>query len=113
MLTYASLGSEGWTRTKQGFSLLWKNWGLVREIQARRKKGEDITLNEYCMIARDKKDTGKLIRGIGIYAMSPSLLPYYIIFWPGALPSTFDLPKQQEAKSQGIPDRRRACPALP
>ena len=41
-------------------------------------------------------------RGIGIYAMSPSLLPYYIIFWPGALPSTFDLPKQQEAKYQGI-----------
>ena len=45
--------------------MLWKNWGLVREIQARRKKGEDITLNEYCMVARDKKDTGKLIRGIG------------------------------------------------
>jgi hypothetical protein len=30
--------------------------------------------------------------------MSPSLLPYYLIFWPGALPSTFDLPKHQEAK---------------
>jgi len=65
LLTCWQLGSEGWTRTKQGFSMLWKNWGLVREIQARRKKGEDITLNEYCMVARDKKDTGKLIRGIG------------------------------------------------
>lgn len=30
--------------------------------------------------------------------MSPSLLPYYLIFWPGALPSTFDLPKHQESK---------------
>ena len=29
--------------------------------------------------------------------MSPSLFPYYLIFWPGALPSTFDLPKHQEA----------------
>jgi hypothetical protein len=43
-------------------------------------------------------NTGKLIRAIGVYAMSPSLLPYYLIFWPGALPSTFDLPKHQEAK---------------
>ena len=24
--------SEGWTRTKQGFSLLWKNWNVVREV---------------------------------------------------------------------------------
>ena len=72
--------------------------GQVREINARRNKGEDIELNEFCMIARDKKDTGKLIRAIGVYAMSPSLLPYYLIFWPGALPSTFDLPKQQEVK---------------
>ena len=42
--------------------------GQVREINARRNKGEDIELNEFCMIARDKKDTGKLIRAIGVYA---------------------------------------------
>ena len=90
--------SEGWTRTKQGFSLLWKNWNVVREVQSRKSKGDEISLNEFCMVARNKKDTGKLIRAIGVYAMSPSLLPYYLIFWPGALPSTFDLPKHQESK---------------
>ena len=36
-------------------------------------------------------------KNAGVYAMSPSLFPYYLIFWPGALPSTFDLPKHQEA----------------
>lgn len=50
--------SETFARTKQGFSLLWTNWNAVREVQARRNKGETISLHEYCMIARDKKDTG-------------------------------------------------------
>lgn len=28
-----------------------------------------------------------------MYAVQPSVLPYYLIFWPGCLPSTFDLEK--------------------
>ena len=33
-----------------------KNWGIVREVQQRRKEGAEISLNEYCMIAHDKGD---------------------------------------------------------
>jgi hypothetical protein len=69
--------SETWARTKQGFSLLWTNWNAVREVQARRNKGETISLHEYCMIARDKKDTGYRppLPPSPSVRPSPSLLP--------------------------------------
>jgi hypothetical protein len=65
--------SETFARTKQGFSLLWTNWNAVREVQARRNKGETISLHEYCMIARDKKDTGHRPARPSVLPSSPPL----------------------------------------
>jgi hypothetical protein len=67
--------SEGWTRTKQGFSQLWTNWNAVREVQARRNKGEEISLHDYCMVARDKKDTGDGPPALLLATLCPFLLP--------------------------------------
>jgi hypothetical protein len=43
---------------------------------------------------------------IGIYAVVPSMLPYYLIFFPGALPSTFDLPKDKAHKLISLTNQR-------
>ena len=100
--------SEMWQRTRAGFSGIWHNWGEVREINEKRKKGLQVSMSDVCLLHREKKDTAKLIRMLAIYAVSPSILPYYLIFWPGALPSTFDLPKHRDRKYEELAAARIA-----
>ena len=72
-------------RCKCGFKGLWNNWAEVRSIGERKKKGGELSLSEAILIQRDRQDTGRLLRMIGIYAVVPSMLPYYIIFYPGGM----------------------------
>ncbi len=85
---------------------LWDNWGKVREIRGREKKGEQITLQEHLTVQRDRQDSAKLLHMLAVYALSPSLLPYYIIFYQKALPSTFELENDHKKRMRDIKHSR-------
>lgn len=71
---------------------LWNNWGIVRDIRKREKAGQKIMLSEHLVLRKDRQDSTKLLHLLAVYALSPNMLPYYIIFYSKALPSTFSLP---------------------
>ena len=98
--------SDIWQRCKCGFRGLWDNWAEVRSIGKQKKNGVQPSLSDVLLIQRDRQDTGRLLRMIGIYAVVPSMLPYYLIFFPGALPSTFDLPKDKAHKLISLTNQR-------
>jgi hypothetical protein len=87
---------------------LWSNWGKVREIRAKEKKGEKISLNEHLTLQRDRADSTKLLHMLAVYALSPNLLPYFIIFYGRALPSTFDLDKDVQKRWRDMKHSRIA-----
>ena len=59
----------------QGFKGMWKNWGTVRDINARVKAGGQTTYEEFRILQRDRTDTGKLIRMVGTTPARPGCRP--------------------------------------
>lgn len=80
----------------------------MREIKGREKKGEAISLNDFLTIQRDRSDSTKLLHMLAVYALSPNLLPYFIIFYGRALPSTFDLQKDKDKRMRDMKHARIA-----
>jgi len=98
--------TENWERCKAGFSGVWADWNYAREIEQRNRNGEPVTFSEKCHLIRNRQDVGKVFRGLFVYAIAPSVFPYYLIFWPGCLPSTFDLEKHKTNKQLEAIDNR-------
>jgi len=80
----------------------------VRSIRSREKQGEKISLTEHLILRKDRQDSTKLLHMLAVYALSPSLLPYYIIFYNKALPSTFSLPGDIEKRMRDVKHQRIA-----
>ena len=70
---------------------MWKNWGTVRDINARVKAGGQTTYEEFRILQRDRTDTGKLIRMVGNPPERPGYHPCDgehargLCVWPGMI----------------------------
>lgn len=84
-----------------GFRLLFININVARKLLGKVLNGQSLTRREYRLLIRTTGDVFRLVP-FSVFVIVPFmelLLPIFIKFFPGMLPSTFETAKDREVKA--------------
>lgn len=85
-----------------GFRLLFINMNVARKLVGKLLHGQSLTRREYRLLVRTTGDMFRLVP-FSVFVIVPFmelLLPVFIKFFPGMLPSTFETAKDREVKAR-------------
>lgn len=85
-----------------GFRLLFINMNVARKLLGKVLNGQALTRREYRLLVRTTGDVFRLVP-FSVFIIVPFmelLLPVFIKFFPGMLPSTFETAKDRELKAR-------------
>lgn len=100
-----TLGQKIWAEVVHyyhGFRLLFINMNVARKLLGKVLNGRTLTRREYRLLIRTTGDVFRLVP-FSVFVIVPFmelLLPVFIKFFPGMLPSTFETAKDRELKAR-------------
>lgn len=100
-----TLGQKIWAEVVHyyhGFRLLFINMNVARKLLGKVLNGRSLTRREYRLLIRTTGDVFRLVP-FSVFVIVPFmelLLPVFIKFFPGMLPSTFETAKDRELKAR-------------
>ena len=89
----------GLTRFREGTGDMWANGKAAGSIRKRiQKGGEPASYPELVLLRKSGEDLGKLVQAGVMCVVAPEYIPFALVFYPNALPSTFERPKGRERR---------------
>ncbi|CAM9664281.1 unnamed protein product, partial [Chrysoparadoxa australica] len=94
LATGANWIKSSFSKLKTGSGGLWANFQECRAIRARVKGGAILDFGEHTMLQRGKEDRKKVVNIALMWMFLPEMIPFFLSFVPGAMPSTFENPRE-------------------